>query len=254
MSKSVLAIHAHPDDIEFMMAGTMLRMAEVGYDLHYMNIANGCCGSMTQNAADAAATRLEEAKAAAKTLGATFHPPIANDIEIFYTDDLIRKVAAVVREVNPSVMLVPSPQDYMEDHTVACRLAVTAGFVRGMPNYQSDPPRDAVEGSVTLYHALPWGLRDQLRHQITADCYVDITPVMETKKAALACHASQKVWLDQTQGLDSYLVTMENMSKEVGDLTGRFTFAEGWRRHLHLGFCGENDDPLRDALGEASRG
>ncbi len=255
MSRKVaFAVHAHPDDIEFMMAGTMLRLAEVGYELHYMNIANGCCGSMTEGPDDASATRLEEAKAAARTLGATFHPPIANDIEVFYEDALIRKVAAVVREVAPTIILAPSPQDYMEDHMNASRLAVTAGFVRGMPNYKTDPPRDPVEGALTLYHALPWGLHDQLRQPVVADSYVDVEPVMDTKRAALACHASQKEWLDQTQGLDSYIATLDEMTQEVGQYSGRFDYAEGWRRHLHLGFCGEGDDPLRDALGDAFHG
>ena len=43
---------------------------------------------------------------------------------------------------------------------------------------------------------------------------------------------------------------MEEMSREVGCMSGRFTYAEGWRRHLHLGFCAEHADPLTDALGD----
>ena len=42
---TALAIAAHPDDIEFVMAGTLLRLAETGWSIHYFNIANGCCGS-----------------------------------------------------------------------------------------------------------------------------------------------------------------------------------------------------------------
>jgi len=41
-----------------------------------------------------------------------------------------------------------------------------------------------------------------------------------------------------------------DICREVGRLSRRFTYAEGWRRHLHYGFCGENDDPLSEALGE----
>jgi hypothetical protein len=44
---------------------------------------------------------------------------------------------------------------------------------------------------------------------------------------------------------------MEDMSLEVGRMSGRFQHAEGWRRHLHLGFCGPEDDPLAEALGPA---
>jgi hypothetical protein len=40
------------------------------------------------------------------------------------------------------------------------------------------------------------------------------------------------------------------MAEQVGRESGRFKMAEGWRRHLHLGFCGPDADPLRDALGD----
>lgn len=251
MSKpTALAIAAHPDDIELMMAGTLLLLGQAGYDLHVMNIANGSCGSMEESAEDTAARRTKEAQAAADVLGARFHPPLTNDIEIFYEDALLRKLGAVVRTVAPDILLVQSPQDYMEDHMNACRLAVTAAFTRGMPNYETDPRVKPAEGNVAVYHALPWGLRGPLGERIRARQYVDIGAVLETKRAALACHQSQKEWLDRTQGLDSYLDTMKTMSREVGAMSGRFEYAEGWRRHLHLGFCGPEDDPLTEALGK----
>lgn len=242
------AIAAHPDDIELMMAGTLILLGEAGFELHVMNIADGCCGSATEPSGAIAARRLEEARAAAQVMGATHHDPIAHDLEIFYTKELLARVAAVVREVNPSILLVQSPQDYMEDHMIACRLAVSAAFTRGMPNFPTDPPRTPIEGEVTVYHALPWGLRGPLREEIRADQYVDISTVLPRKREALACHRSQKEWLDVSQGLDSYLTTMEAMSARVGEQSGRFKYAEGWRRHLHLGFCHENADPLADAL------
>ena len=104
----ILAIHAHPDDIELMMAGTLALLGEAGYELHMMNIANGCCGTATENPETIVRKRTEEARESAKTLNAHFHPPIANDIEVFYTMDLIRKVGAVIRDVSPSIMLVQS--------------------------------------------------------------------------------------------------------------------------------------------------
>ena len=66
----------------------------------------------------------------------------------------------------------------------------------------------------------------------------------------LALHQSQKKWLDESQGLDSYIHTMHRLDEEVGRMSRVFAAAEGWRRHLHLGFAGANDDPLRDALGK----
>ena len=64
-----------------------------------------------------------------------------------------------------------------------------------------------------------------------------------------ACHRSQKDWLDKSQGRDSYLKTMNDMCAQLGRASGRFAFAEGWQRHLHLGFGSEELDPLTEALG-----
>ena len=62
-------------------------------------------------------------------------------------------------------------------------------------------------------------------------------------------HASQGGFLDTTQGMSSYLRTMDDLSRMVAKMSGRFKQAEGWRRHLHWGFCDADRDPLRDALG-----
>ena len=103
---------------------------------------------------------------------------------------------------------------------------------------------------MTVYHAQPYGNRDPLRQVVWPETFVDTSSVIEQKVQMLACHASQKEWLDASQGLDSYLITMADMSREVGRLSGRFEYAEGWRRHLHLGFCSEDADPLSEALGD----
>ena len=64
----------------------------------------------------------------------------------------------------------------------------------------------------------------------------------------LAAHRSQKDWLDKSQGMDSYVNSMVDMTGEVGKISGKFKFAEGWIKHLHAGLCGPDTDPLKDAL------
>lgn len=243
-----MAIAAHPDDIDFMMAGTLLRLREAGWSLHYMNVANGSCGSMTLGPEEIAAVRTEEARHAAEMLGATFHPPLVNDIEIFYTRELLARLGAIIRDVSPTILLLPSPVDYMEDHQNIARLSATAAFLRGVPNWPTDPPRPPVENTMAVYHAMPYHLIGPLREPIRPELYVDVTEVMAQKRDSLACHASQKGWLDESQGLDSYLTTMEEMTRKVGVLSGRFEFAEGWRRHSHMGFGPEEFDPLSETL------
>jgi hypothetical protein len=72
--------------------------------------------------------------------------------------------------------------------------------------------------------------------------------VMKEKAAMLACHKSQQQWLDTSQGLNSYIETMRDLMREVGGMSGRYEYAEGWRRHVHLGLCSADADPLRKAL------
>jgi hypothetical protein len=50
--------------------------------------------------------------------------------------------------------------------------------------------------------------------------------------------------------MDSYLDAMDAFSRTLGTISGRFEHAEGWRRHSHFGYCSEDDDPLRVALGD----
>jgi LmbE family N-acetylglucosaminyl deacetylase len=248
--KTAIAIGAHPDDIEFYMAGTLLLLGRAGYEIHYLTVANGNCGSTKMNGRATAAARNKEARAAAGILGAQFHAPMTRDLEIFYSLPLLRRLAAVIRSAKPSIVLTHSPQDYMEDHTNTSRLAVTAAFARGAPNFKTVPSRAAGSFDTAVYHAMPHGLRDGLRRRIVPGAFVNTTDVQEIKRRALAAHKSQQEWLDASQGLSSFLATMDNMGLEVGKMSGRFQYAEGWRRHLHLGFAGTDADPLAETLGE----
>ena len=248
MTKRVFAIAAHPDDIEFVMAGTLMRLRDAGYELHYLNMANGCCGSTEYDAVTAARIRREEAMAACRLIGAVFHDSLVPDMEIFYDRPTLVRLAAIMREVAPEIVLTHAPVDYMEDHTNTCRLAVTAAFARCMPNFPAEPPTPAVSQPVTVYHAQPHGNQTPLGEPVVPGLFVDITDLMPQKLAMLGCHTSQKRWLDESQGLDSYLHAMQGLSGAVGRMSGSYQYAEGWRRHLHFGFCDAGDDPLAHAL------
>lgn len=244
--KSAIAIAAHPDDIELMMAGTLLLLKNAGYVIHYLNLSSGNVGSIEHDSETTKKIRLEEAKKAAQILGAHFHPPFCNDLEIFYDLKTLKQLAAVIRDVKPNIVLTHSPSDYMEDHTNTCRLAVTAAFARGMQNFETVPSIQAENYDCTIYHALPHTLRDNLRRRIIAGAFVNTASVHETKLEALKAHHSQQSWLDVSQKMNSYLQAMEDISLQVGQMSKKFKHAEGWRRHLHFGFCAPDTDPLKD--------
>jgi N-acetylglucosamine malate deacetylase 1 len=247
---NAIAIAAHPDDIEFYMAGTLLLLRERGYAIHYMTLASGNCGSAKYSATRTRALRRAESKRAARILGATYHASLVNDLEILYELRTLRRLAAVIRRVKPQIVLTHSPQDYMEDHMNTSRLAVTAAFARGMRNFRTIPPTRAISGAVTVYHAMPHGLRDNLGHRVFPGLFVDTSAVHEHKRNALSAHKSQQSWLEASQGMGSYLRTMDRFSLDVGKMSRRFKHAEGWRRHLHFGLCVVEADPLLDSLRE----
>src|SRR5437660_9014271 len=109
-NKVAIAIGAHPDDIEFYMAGTLLLLKQSGYEIHYLNMASGNCGSTQHTVVVTRSIRNTEARAAAKTLGAHFHPSLTDDMEIIYGPELLRRLAAIIREVKPGIVLTHSPQ------------------------------------------------------------------------------------------------------------------------------------------------
>lgn len=248
MAVKVFAVAAHPDDIEFMMAGTLFLLKRAGCELHYMNLCHGDLGSAQMGREEIARVRQDEAMQAAAFLGATFHDSLVPDLGVYYEPGTLARLGAIMREVAPDILLLQYPFDYMEDHSNTVRLAVTAAFSRGMANFRTDPPRAAVNNRMTVYHAMPYGLHDPLRRLVEPELFVDIGGVLGQKREMLSRHASQKEWLDASQGMDSYLNEMERQARACGRMTKRMTYAEGWSRRLHLGFGQETDNPLHDLL------
>ena len=155
MPRTAIAIAAHPDDVEFMMAGTLMLLKEAGYEIHLMTIANGSCGTQVHDTETIVSMRRKESMAAAKFAGATYHEALVDDLEVFYEKPTLERLASVMREVEPEIILTQSTREYMEDHANTTRLVLTAAFARGMPNFRTVPPRAITRQQVTAYHALP---------------------------------------------------------------------------------------------------
>jgi len=249
-----LAVFAHPDDIEFTCAGTLALLADRGWTIHYWNLADGSCGSLEKGPEDSAAERWSEARIAAQILGATTHPPLFRDLEISFNNANCRRVAAVLRQIRPNVVITHHSEDYMEDHMETARLALHALFSAPMPNYRTDPEEAAYDKPRALYHALPHGLhRPADRRRSYPEFYVNIDRTINRKREALAAHRSQKEWLDKTQGMDAYLDTMGDFAKTLGKESGAGGHAEGFTRHLPIGLGPEDYTPVEDTLEDLFR-
>ena len=245
-----IALVAHPDDIEIQSMGTLLQLQKRGWEIHYMTIANGCCGTAVDDIPTISAKRRQECQDSCAKSGAIWHPSVCNDLEVEHSWDIISKVLGVIREIKPSIVITQALNDYMEDHINSCRVAVTAAFCRGMLNAKCDPPLPPFQDDVTVYHTIPHGFLDPLRHFVEPEFFVNVTPFMEQKRELLACHKTQKEWLDISQGMDAYLNTMTELCEQMGKLSGTFQYAEGFIRHNHLGLCAPDADPLTAALKE----
>ncbi|MEA1996179.1 MAG: PIG-L family deacetylase, partial [Gemmatimonadota bacterium] len=97
MSVTAFAIGAHPDDIEFFMAGTLLLLKDAGYEIHTMSISNGSCGTGQFDLETIVGIRREESIQAAGVAGAVHHESLCNDLGIFYDMKTLAKLGSVMR-------------------------------------------------------------------------------------------------------------------------------------------------------------
>jgi N-acetylglucosamine malate deacetylase 1 len=237
-AKRVLAIGAHPDDIEFLCAGTLALLHEKGWEIHLATMTPGDCGSEVLPPGEISALRRVEAANAAAVLGGKYYCLECRDGLIAYDEETNFKTVALVREVRPQLVLTLSPQDYMIDHEVASSLTRNATFMAGVPNWKTEPyaPFRPVP---YLYYADPLELKDLFGTTVVPTTMVDVTSVIETKSRMLACHASQRDWIQKQHGIDEYI----NAMFEMGQLRGRVLgvrYAEGFRQHRGHGYPQDN--------------
>lgn len=236
--KRVLAIGAHPDDVEFLCAGTLVLLHEKNWEVHIATMTPGDCGSEFLPPDEISTVRRVEAANAAAVLGGQYHCLECRDGLIAYDEETNFKTVALIRKVRPRLVLTLSPQDYMIDHEVASALVRNATFMAGVPNWKTEPypPFRPVP---YLYYADPLELKDLFGTAVAPTTMVDVTSVIETKSRMLACHASQRDWLLKQHGIDEYINAMFEMGQLRGQLLG-VRYAEGFRQHRGHGYPQDN--------------
>ena len=114
MSQSlrVLALLAHPDDTEFLCAGTLFLLADRGAAIHVATLTAGDCGSTILPAAEICRVRLKEGERAAALLGAQFTSLKEKDLLVLYNRPTLRKVMELVRrDLRPSQIMTADAID-----------------------------------------------------------------------------------------------------------------------------------------------
>jgi LmbE family N-acetylglucosaminyl deacetylase len=246
---AVLSLLAHPDDAEFLCAGTLIRLRqEHGYDVHIASMTPGDCGSVEHPPAEISRIRREEGAQAATLIGASYHCLEERDLLVFYAEGTLEKATRLLREVRPSIVLTHSPSDYMLDHEMTSIIARAVCFAAPIPNFLPSRGLGAPLPAIPhLYYCDPIEGKDPLGHSIKAGLFVDISSVIDKKTAMLACHASQRDWLQKHHGLDQYTLAMRDWGAQRGREVG-VAFAEGFRQHLGHSYPG--DDVLAKLLRE----
>jgi LmbE family N-acetylglucosaminyl deacetylase len=241
MNNVILSLLAHPDDAEFLCAGTLIRLSrERSWQVHIASMTPGDCGSAELPPEDIARIRRAEGAAAAAVPGGHYHCLEESDLLVFYNDRTLERVTRLLRQVRPRIVLTHSPADYMLDHEVTSTVVRAAAFAAPIPNFLHDRGLGPVlEHIPHLYYCDPIEGKDPLGRDVPPGFCIDISGVIETKAEMLARHASQREWLLRHHGMDQYLQAMRDWGAHRGRGCG-VAFAEGFRQHLGHSYPQDN--------------
>jgi LmbE family N-acetylglucosaminyl deacetylase len=243
-TKTVLAIGAHPDDVELLCAGTLVLLHAKGWNVECATMTPGDCGSTIQTRAEISVVRKKESAASAALLNGKYHCMECDDVFITYDRSTLLKVITLIRQVKPEIVFTMSPEDYMVDHEITSEVVRTACFAAGMKNIDTE----GIEPFLSiphLYYLDPMEGKDILGNAIRATTIVDISSTMGKKEQMLLCHASQRSWLMEHHGVDEYVESMRALSTKRGKMVG-VQYAEGFRQHL--GHAYPQDNILKQEL------
>jgi LmbE family N-acetylglucosaminyl deacetylase len=231
--KTVLAFFAHPDDAEFLCAGTLAKLQARGCGIHIATMTAGDGGSVELEPEVISRIRLKEAAQAAAVLDGFHHCAGMKDLLLAFDVTSLLRVIEIVRRVIPVIVLTHSPADYLTDHEITAQLVRAACFAASVPNIKTEAqqPAPAITSVPHLYYADALEGKDIFGQPVPTGFYIDVSDVLETKERMLSCHASQREWLKRQHGMDQYIESMKSWARQRGAEVG-VNYAETFRQHL----------------------
>lgn len=194
----ILAIGAHPDDIEFGCGGTLLKYAKAKHKVCLFVLTEGSYGGDP-------GVRRQEQKKAAKFMGAkALYWGDLQDTEVVNNRQLILKIEDVINRVKPDVVFLNFDHDVHQDH----RAAALAGI------------------SATRYIKEVFFYEVPTTHSFNPDVFVDIQNVLDKKLRLLGLHASQ---IDKTRVKNLTIIESARSCANFRGFQGRVRYAEGFR-------------------------
>lgn len=226
----VMAMAAHPDDIELGCSGTLMVQSERGWKTGIIDLTQGELGTR-----GTAQTRKEEAEAAAKVMKLDVRENLEIPDGFFENTKAYQlKLIRVIRKYRPEIVLANAPEDRHPDHGRAAQLIYDSCFLAGLIKVETEldgKPQQAWRPKQVFHY-----IQDRY---LEPDFVVDISPVIERKKEAIRCFKTQFM-ADKSDALQTYISTpaffdsVIHRSAMFGKMIGR-PYGEGFITTKKLG-------------------
>lgn len=191
----ILAIGAHPDDIELGCAGTLARCIERGDSVTMAVVCKGDSASSDLAPEQLVAVRSQELKDSAAVLGADLIEMGHPDYGVWMSRETVVEFAGVIRQARPDVVITHYWDDYGGDHNNTFEAVRDATIAASVPNVTTGHP--AISRIPLLFVMEPLG-----GYNFQPEIYVDISKTLPIKKRMLECHRSQLEWMSRYGGMD----------------------------------------------------
>ena len=194
----ILAVGAHPDDLEILCGGTLAKYAQAGHHVTMAVATNGELGSPTLSKPEIAEIRHQEACASAALIGADFIWINCPDGGLYSNEDTRLRFLNAVRKVRPDIILTHAPTDYHPDHRATGEITWGTRIFTIIPGMKTEEPHCLKIPDIYFFDTT--GSVD-----FEPEYYVDISETFELKRQMLACHKSQLVWFENQYNISDYM-------------------------------------------------
>ena len=221
---NILALFAHPDDVEIEVGGTLLKYKQAGHKIFIALTTSGNTGSNEiESREEIASTRESEQLAAAKYLDAEVMFLRYEDESLFDTPETREAVLTAIRWADPDIIFTHNPRDYSTDHNMTARLVTEVLLTTGGKLHPA---------------ALPPIEKKPMVFFVGNKCFVDITEQIDTKMAMICCHQSQIGWLREFHP-EADFTDRQKVADRVRGMWAGVQYAEGFEAHKILGYTAD---------------
>jgi len=241
MKLDILAVAAHPDDVELGCSGTLLMEIKNGKKVGIVDLTQGELG--TRGTIE---TRKAEAEKSAKVMGVSVRENLKM-ADGFFQNDRTHQLQLVraIRKYQPEIILGNALEDRHPDHGRAARLIADSAFLSGLQKIETKDEQGTMQAAWRPKYVFHF-IQDRY---LVPSFVIDITDVFEDKMASIACFASQfyvngaedddepQSYISTPDFLDSVIARARMMGKRIG-----VKYGEGFNTEKSIGF--QNFDSL----------